>query len=312
MPAAYPTFASIRFDLSIHLKSQKTRVTTLDLVVMTGLLLLGVFIVYRLTVQLNYKWNWAIIPQYLLRYDTEQQRWVSNILLQGLFTTLRLSFWATVLATVLGAVMGVLRTTKRLFNRLVGGTYVALVRNVPPLVLVFIFYFFVSDQIMPLLGIEDFVRSRSLTAQKVLAFFFASPELFTAFTSGVITVAVFQGAYITEIVRAGIQSVEKGQWEASYALGLSWWQQMRTIILPQATKRVLPPLANEFINTIKYSAIVSVISIQELTFQGFQIMAATQVTIEVWVTITTMYLVICFVLSMGVQKLETHLKRSEG
>lgn len=294
------------------MKPSKVKITVLDMLVIASLFLLGGFVVYRLTVQLNYKWNWAIIPQYLLRYDTEQQRWVSNILLEGLFTTLRLSFWATIMATALGTVMGVLRTTKRLFNRLVGGAYVELIRNVPPLVLVFIFYFFVSDQIMPLLGIEEFVRNRSLSVQKVLAFLFAPPELFTAFTSGVITVAVFQGAYITEIVRAGIQSIEKGQWEASYALGLSWWQQMRTIILPQATKRVLPPLANEFINTIKYSAIVSVISIQELTFQGFQIMAATQVTIEVWLTITMMYLAICLVLSIGVQKLENHLKRSEG
>ena len=106
--------------------------------------------------------------------------------------------------------MGVLRTTKRLFISLIGGTYVESIRNVPPLVLVFIFYFFISDQIMPLLGIEDFVRSRSFPVQKVLAFFFASPQLFTAFGSGVITVAIFQGAYITEIVRSGIQSIDKG------------------------------------------------------------------------------------------------------
>jgi polar amino acid transport system permease protein len=231
---------------------------------------------------------------------------------EGLLTTLRLSVWATLLAAVFGVIMGILRTTRRLFNRLVGGTYVELIRNIPPLVLVFIFYFFVSDQIMPLLGVEDFVRSRSPATQGVLAFFFATPSLFSAFLSGVFTIAVFQGAYITEVVRAGIQSIERGQLEASYALGLSWWQQMRWIVLPQATRRVLPPLANEFINTIKYSAIVSVISIQELTFQGVQIMAATYVTIEVWLTITVMYLVICLILSLGVQRLEKHMARSEA
>jgi polar amino acid transport system permease protein len=145
-----------------------------------------------------------------------------------------------------------------------------------------------------------------------LAVLFSTPDRFTAFLSGVITVAVFQGAYITEVVRAGIQSIERGQWEASYALGLSWWQQMRDVIMPQAVKRVLPPLANEFINTVKYSAITSVISIQELTFQGMQIMAATQVTIEVWLTITAMYLVMCLMLSFGVQWLERHLARSEA
>ena len=165
---------------------------------------------------------------------------------------------------------------------------------------------------MPLLGVEEFIRTRGPGAQKVLGFLFSTPDLFTAFISGVVTVAVFQGAYITEIVRAGIQSIEKGQWEASYALGLSWWRQMRDIIMPQALKRVLPPLANEFINTIKYSAIVSIISIQELTFQGMQIMAATHVTIEVWLTITAMYLVMCLVLSFGVQWLERHMARSEA
>ncbi|MBT8368180.1 MAG: amino acid ABC transporter permease, partial [Deltaproteobacteria bacterium] len=220
--------------------------------------------------------------------------------------------WATLLATIFGTIAGVLRTTPKLFNRLVARTYVELIRNVPPLVLIFISYFFVSDQIMPLLGVDDFVRERSETAQHIISFFFASPAMLTAFLSGVITVAVFQGAYITEIVRAGIQSIDKGQWEAAYALGLSWWQQMYDIIMPQAIKRVLPPLANEFINTLKYSAIVSVISIQELTFQGMQVMAATQVTIEVWLTITLMYLVLCLILSFAVQWLERHLARSEA
>lgn len=294
------------------MRRKKTKITKLDLIVLGLILALIVFIIYRLTIKLNYKWNWGIIPQYLIRYDSEQGRWTINILIEGLLTTIRLSIWATVLATVIGALMGILRTTRRLFNRLLGGTYVELIRNIPPLVLVFIFYFFVSDQIMPLLGIEDFIRSRSETTQAVFTVLFATPQLFTAFLSGVITVAVFQGAYITEIVRAGIQSIEKGQWEAAYALGLSWPQQMRYVVLPQATKRVLPPLANEFINTIKYSAIVSVISIQELTFQGFQIMAATHVTIEVWLTVTMMYLIICLVLSIGVQHLEKRLAKSEA
>ena len=294
------------------MRRKKTKITKLDLIVVGLILALIGFVIYRLTIKLNYRWNWGIIPQYLIRYDQEQGRWTINILVEGLLTTIRLSIWATLLATGIGALMGILRTTRRLFNRLLGLTYVELIRNIPPLVLVFIFYFFVSDQIMPLLGVEDFIRSRSEGTQAVFSILFATPQLFTAFLSGVITVAIFQGAYITEIVRAGIQSIEKGQWEAAYALGLSWQQQMRYVVLPQATKRVLPPLANEFINTIKYSAIVSVISIQELTFQGFQIMAATQVTIEVWLTITLMYLVICLALSIGVERLEKHLAKSEA
>jgi polar amino acid transport system permease protein len=134
--------------------------------------------------------------------------------------------------------------------------------------------------------------------------------MFNQFLSGVLTLGLFQGAYIAEIVRAGIQSIDKGQWEASAALGLPWMQQMRHVILPQAVRNVLPPLANEFINTIKYSSIVSVISIQELTFQGMQVMASTQVTIEVWLTITAMYFVLCFALSSALGGLERKMARS--
>ena len=291
---------------------RKIRITKLDVVVTALLMLLAAFIVYRLTMKLNYKWNWAIIPQYLFFFDEGEGRWKANILMQGLFTTIRLSIWATLLATVMGFIAGVLRTTPRLFNRLMGRSYVELIRNVPPLVLIFIFYFFVSDQIIPLLGVEDFVRNSGPGAQKVIGFFFSSPDLFTAFLSGMLTVAIFQGAYITEIVRAGIQSLGRGQWEASYALGLTWRQQMWDIILPQALKRVLPPLANAFINTIKYSAIVSVVSIQELTFQAMQLMAATYVTIEVWLTVTAMYLVMCLSLSFFVHRLEQRMARSEA
>ena len=291
---------------------RKTRITKLDVVVIALILLLAAYIAYRLTMKLNYKWNWSIIPQYLFFFDETEGRWKANVLIQGLLTTIRLTVWSTLLAIVFGFITGIMRTTPRLFNRLVGRSYVELIRNVPPLVLIFIFYFFVSDQIMPILGVEEFIRSRSPDTQKVLGFFFSSPDLFTAFISGMFTVAIFQGAYITEIVRAGIQSIAKGQWEASYALGLSWRQQMTYIILPQALKRVLPPLANEFINTLKYSAIVSVISIQELTFQAMQVMAATYVTIEIWLTVTVIYLVMCMTLSFGVQWIERRMARSEA
>ena len=291
---------------------KKTRITPLDLVLLALILAVLTFIVYRLTVKLNYKWNWPAIPRYLVYYSTEHHGWMSGILLKGLYTTVRLSIWATLIAALLGLVTGIMRATGGLFSRMIGRTYVELIRNVPPLVLVFIFYFFFSAQIMPLLGVEDFIRSRSPYAQRWLAVFFATPDVFTAFLSGTITVAVFQGAYITEIVRAGIQSIERGQWEAAYALGLSWPQQMGYVVLPQALRRILPALANEFINTIKYSAIVSIISIQELTFQGMQIMASTQMTIEVWLVVTAMYLVLCLMLSMGVQWLEQRLARSDA
>jgi polar amino acid transport system permease protein len=288
----------------------KKRSNILDISVTVAVLLFLGFVTYRVSVGLHYRWDWGVIPNYLLRWDEEKGRWVTNILLDGFFTTIRLSVWSILLASGIGLVMGIVRTRRRLFFRLLGRSYVELIRNIPPLVLIFIFYFFVSDQLLLLLGVEEFIRSRTDSVSQWLAILVAPPERFTAFVAGVFTVALFQGAYITEIVRAGIQSIEKGQWEASAALGLSWLQQMRFIILPQAGRRVLPPMANELINTIKYSSIVSIISIQELTFQGMQVMASTQRTIEVWLTISFMYLLLCLSVSLLARRLENSMAES--
>lgn len=289
---------------------KKQRITPLDVIITLFLLLLGGYIFYRLTVSLNYKWRWNIILTYLVRYDQEKGRWVANLLLEGLLTTIKLSIWSMSLAIVLGVLSGLMRVSRRILYRLIAGTYVELIRNTPPLVLVFIFYFFVSSRIFPLLGLEESMPSLPQEASRWLAFFLAPPSRFNAFLSGVFTIALFQGAYITEIVRSGIESIEKGQWEASCALGLSRRQQMTYIILPQAGRRVLPPLANEFINTIKYSSIVSLISIQELTFQGLQVMASTRATIEIWLTVTFMYLTLCLLLSLAVRQLEHRFART--
>ncbi|MCK5202226.1 MAG: amino acid ABC transporter permease, partial [Desulfobacterales bacterium] len=269
-----------------------------------------IYTVYKIHIGFSYKWNWGAIPQYFLRYDAEIKNWVPNILLQGFFTTIRLSIWATLFATLIGIVMGMFRVSRSLFKRLVGGTYVELTRNLPPLVLIFIFYFFVSDQILPALGAEAFIRTADDKTQALLTFLFAAPPLFTAFISALITLSIFEGAYITEIIRAGIQSIEKGQWEAADSLGLSRWQRMRLIILPQAVQRILPPLAGQFISTIKDSAIVSVISIQELTFQGMELMSTTYFTFEIWITITAMYLILTLSCSLGVAKLESYVRKS--
>lgn len=281
----------------------------LNLLLLASLVGFISFIAYRLIFALNYNWNWSVIWTYLVRFDEQSGRWLPNVLLQGLFTTIKLSIWGMLVAGLLGLIIGVIRTSKRLFFRLCSRTYVELIRNTPPLVLVFLFYFFVSDQILPAIGAETFVRSLSPEWTSRLAFFAAPPELFIAFLSGVLTIGLFQSAYITEIVRAGIEAIDDGQWDASRALGFTHFQQLRLVILPQALRLMMPPLANEFINTIKYSSIVSIISIQELTFQGLQVMSSTQVTIEVWITITLMYLVICFSLSMLVHYLENRLNR---
>jgi len=291
------------------LRIQRAKISRLDITLILLIIGAGFYFSYRIKTELHYNWNWSIIPQYLFYFDSESKRWLPNLLMQGLFTTIRLSVWGTILATVLGTALGLCRVSHRLFYRLTARTYVELIRNLPPLILIFIFYFFVSDQIMPVLGVEDFARTRTPSTQYILSVLFAPPSQFPAFLSAVVTLALFEGAYIAEIVRAGIQSIETGQWEAAHALGLSWRHQMTDVILPQAVHRILPPLAGQFISTIKDSAIVSVISIQELTFQGMELMSATYLTIEIWITVSLLYLVLTLSLSLVVERLEIRMRK---
>lgn len=290
--------------------ARKAKFRTVDVVIILLCIAAGIYAYYRIKYGLEYKGDWSAIPQFLL-HRNEEGRLVPNYLLQGLITTLKLSIWATILATIVGITVGLFRTSKSLFLRMVGRTYVELIRNLPPLVLIFIFYFFVVDQIMPLLGVESFIRSRSENAKAILEIFFAKESLFVQFISGIVTLAFFEGAYITEVVRAGIESIERGQIEAAYSLGLSWLDQMRFVVMPQAIKRVLPALANEFINTIKYSAITSVVSIQELTFMGRQVVVATRYIFETWITVSAMYMVLTLTLSLLVGRLEEKMRRSD-
>jgi polar amino acid transport system permease protein len=291
------------------LKKNKIKFKILDVFIVLAIIGIGIYIAYRLKAGLHYKWSWHIIPQYMFRYDEETSRWIPNLLIEGLFTTIRLSIWGTILAAVFGTLMGLFRISKSLFYRLIGRSYVEFIRNMPPLVLILIFYFFVSDQIMPLLGVDNFIFSCSEGTRRFVKIFFAPPAYLSAFISAVVSLAIFEGAYITEIVRSGIQSVEKGQWEAASALGFSKLQRMRYIILPQAIQRILPPLAGQFISLIKDSSIVSVISIQELTFQGLELMAATYLTFEIWITIALLYLIITLTCSVAVSRLEIRMRR---
>ena len=285
------------------------RISSIDIVL--GLLLVGtaVYVFHRLSSGLHYNWHWDRIPQYLLRYDPAEKRWVLNSLSLGFLNTIRLSVWGTILAALIGLCMGLARISLRPFRRMVGGAYVELIRNTPPLVLIFIFYFFVSDQVMPLLGIQALAEAAPPSIQKGLTLLLAPPSTLPAFLSALITLSLFEGAYITEIIRAGIQSIETGQWEASAALGLSRRQQLIHVVGPQAVRRILPPLSGQFISTIKDSAIVSVISIPELTFKGMELMASTYLTFEIWITVTLLYLTLTLSCSLVIERLEIFLNR---
>jgi len=287
----------------------KAKFTWLDLPLILMLTVGCGWFLYRVNSQVSYPWNWSVIPQYILRFDETAARWVPGLITQGVITTLRLSLWATILAFVFGTVMGLLRTGRSHLGRMFGWGYVELIRNIPVLVWIFIFYYFISDQLMQAIQIEETLRNAPALVQSTVALLIAKPSQISIYLSGIIALAVYEGAYVTEIIRAGIQSVDKGQWEASAALGFSRMQQMRHVVFPQAFRTILPPLAGQFISTIKDSAIVSVISIQELTFQGMELMAATFMTFEIWITIMVLYLILCLICSLSVDRLEIYLKR---
>ncbi len=288
----------------------KKRLSILDIVLILLLLGTTAWLLYRIRIGLDYKWNWSAIPQYLLRFDPKKGAWVSNLLLQGLFTTIRLSIWGTLLATFLGTVMGLCRVSRSLFLRLLSRTYVEFNRNLPPIVLIFLFYYFISTQVMGALDIEGLMQSLPEGSRDIMAVLFAPPNLFVPFASALVTLGIFEGAYIAEIVRSGIQSIEKEQWEAGRAIGLSRWQLMRLVIFPLTIRKILPPLAGQFVSTIKDSAIVSVISVQELTFQGMELMASTYLVFEIWITITILYMALTVPVSLSIQRLETRLRRN--
>ncbi|MEM7258725.1 MAG: amino acid ABC transporter permease, partial [Pseudomonadota bacterium] len=233
--------------------------------------------------------------------------WQPNLLLEGFLTTIRLSIWSMLLACILGVLLGVMATLKRLLPRLVAFSYVGLIRNIPPLVFVFIFYFFISSQIVPALGIDTWARELGDGGKNAMNWLLGPPTLIENLISGVLCLAMFEAAYIAEITRAGIQSVPTGQHEAAASIGLSRTQSFRHIVLPQALQAVTPPMANQFIMLIKNSAIVSLISIQELTFTGTEIAVSTGRRFETWIVVALMYFVLCF----GLSRLFSHLERKQ-
>nr|WP_283255077.1 amino acid ABC transporter permease [Marivita sp. GX14005] len=263
------------------------------------------YIWWKIDGSLNYNWRWHLIPDFILRYHTGREEWFANLLLQGLITTIRISIYASILALVLGTVLGIARCSANLTVRMLARTYLEVLRNIPPVVVIFIFFFFLSQQLIEALNIESWARGIARSDNPgIWEFFFGDMRRFPSLVSGVIVLALFESAFVGEIIRAGIQSIEKGQREGARSIGMSRYQEMRYIVLPQALTRVLPPLANQFITLIKDSAIISLISVQELTFKTVELVASTRMIFEAWITTAAFYFVICFGLSMLFRRLE--------
>ena len=254
---------------------------------------------------LNYKWRWELIPSYIIGYHTGREEYFANILLQGFATTIRISIYASILALVLGTVLGVARCSRNLTVRMLARTYLELLRNTPPVVVVFIFYFFLSQQLIEALDLARWARGIARQEDIWLwELFFGNMRRFPSVISGVIVLALFESAFVGEIVRAGIQSIPKGQREAARSIGMSGFQEMWYIVLPQAMKRVVPPLANQFISLIKDSSIISLISVQELTYKTVEMVASSRMIFEAWITTAAFYFVVCFGLSRLFSRLE--------
>lgn len=290
-------------ELGVPLLIKKLR--WLDWLILAVLVGVIAYVGVRMQGALNYEWRWHLIPDYIIRYRDDRQEWFVNLLLQGLFATIRISVYASALALILGTILGVARCSENLTVKLLSRTYLELLRNIPPIVIIFIFFFFLSQQLIDALDLNAWSRdiARGNNAS-IWEFFFGEMRRFPSMISGVIVLAMFEAAFVGEIVRAGIQSVNKGQNEAARAIGMTHFQEMRYIVLPQALRRVLPPMANQFITLIKDSSIISLISVQELTFKTLELVASTRLIFEAWLTTAAFYFILCFGLSMLFRKLE--------
>jgi polar amino acid transport system permease protein len=276
-----------------------------DWLILTVLVGVGAYIAVQMQGALNYEWRWALIPDYILRYREDRQEWFANLLLQGLIATIRICIYSGILALIFGTLLGIARCAENLTVRLLARTYLELLRNIPPVVIIFIFFFFLSQQLIDALDLNAWARgiARSDNAG-VWEFFFGDMRRFPSLVSGVIVLAMFEAAFVGEIVRAGIQSIPKGQREAARAIGMSPVQEMRYVVLPQAMRKVVPPMANQFISLIKDSSIISLISVQELTYKTVELVASTRLIFEAWITTAAFYFILCFGLSMLFRRLE--------
>ncbi|NKB57413.1 MAG: ABC transporter permease subunit [Alphaproteobacteria bacterium] len=283
------------------------KLTLIDFVIFACVVAAIGYVAYRVENVLIYKWDWSAIPSYLFRWDEATGSLIPNLLIKGLVTTIRITFWTMLVASIIDVVLGIARTSSRLFPRLVSWAYVEFIRNIPPVPFLFLFYFFIASQVMPLLGIDDAIRDMSPGTKVVAELLFGPANLISNFASGVVSLSMMAAAYIAEIVRAGVLAVPKGQLEAGHSIGLSHLQSMRYIVLPQAVARVVPPLAGQFITLIKDSSLVALISIQELSFLAMEIAISEQRFFEVWIVTGAMYFVVCYSCALVFGRLERRI-----
>lgn len=203
------------------------------------------------------------------------------LLLTGAAVTVQITALSVLLGIIIGLFVGIARISTYRVIHLIAAVYVDFLRGTPLLVQIFLVYF-----ALPV-----------VTGQRI-----------DPFVAAIAACSINSSAYVAEIFRAGIQSIDAGQMEAGRSLGMSWIQTMRYIIVPQAARRVIPPLGNEFIALLKDSSLVSVIGFEELTRRGQLIIARTYASLEIWLCVAIIYLVMTVSISRLVAWLERRYK----
>ena len=208
------------------------------------------------------------------------------MLLQSLGQTLLLTLLSLIFAFIIGLIFGLMNVSKSKILNCIGTIYVDGIRGVPLIVLAYFIYF----------GIPAAVKAIGFTDFKL-----------TALVAGTISLSMNAGAYMAEIFRAGIQSVDKGQMEAARSLGLSYGKSMRKVILPQAIRTMIPSIINQFIISLKDTSILSVIGFPELTKAGNIIVDNTFKALQVWGIVAVMYMVVIITLSRVAKRIERRI-----
>lgn len=224
----------------------------------------------------GYNWQWYQIPKYIFTWG--ENGFTPGLLLQGLWVTFKITGVSLVLAFAIGLGTALCRMSRSFMAHAMARAYMELIRNSPLLIQLFFIYFVIA----PLFDMG-------------------------AFWSAVWALSLFEGAYASEIFRAGITSIHQGQFEAGRSLGMSPLTLYRHIILPQAIRRILPPLTSQAVSLVKDSALVATISIYDLTMQGMAIVSETFLTFEIWFTVAAIYLAVTLILSRIVTMLEQRM-----
>ena len=249
--------------------------------ILQAILVFGIiaWLIYAGAAAMEYRWQWYRVGPFF--YRIVDGEFIAGPLIRGIIVTLQLAGVSSVLAILIGASTAIGRISNSIAGRSIATTYLEIIRNTPLLVQLFMFYFVLA----PIFGIDRF-------------------------WAGVLCLAAFEGSFAAEIIRGGIQAVDRGQYEAADATGLSKFDKYFCVILPQALPLILPPLTGLLISLIKHSAIVSVIAVAELTTEGLNLISDTYMAFEIWFIVAGMYLVLTTSLSVLVNILEVRMNRA--